>query len=158
MSEKGSGRRAERSRGLARGLLGTIFTGTLVVAAGFSVGVVAGLALEDPGLVKGYVSGETRELELHGPEAQDAAPRPDGPRARPPVPDREGFSVQVGAFGDVAAARGLAEQLEGAGYPVYVAPPAPGGEPINVPDSTRSFFGGACNATRKRKGIAGEIL
>ena len=44
------------------------------------------------------------------------------------MPDREGFSGQVGAFGDVAAARGLAEQLEGAGYPVYVAPPAPGGE------------------------------
>ena len=96
MSEKGSGRRAERSRGLARGLLGTLFTGTLVVTAGFAVGVVAGLALEDPGLVKGYVSGETRELERHGPEGQDAASYPGGPRARPPVPDREGLLRLLG--------------------------------------------------------------
>ncbi len=120
-----SGRRKGRTRRTGRGLLGTVFTAILVVAAGFSIGVVAGLALEDPSLVKDYVAGDTLELELGASPAASGGSESDGPLGAPP-PQRRGFSIQVGAFADAAAARRLAEELEGAGYPVYVAAPERG--------------------------------
>lgn len=122
MSDQTPKRRKAAARRI-RGLVGTIFTGTLVVAAGFSIGVVAGLALEDPSLVKDYVSGETQEIELgDGSGDATAAPTRD-PALHPPTLDRAGFSVQVGAFADAGSARQLAEELEASGYPVYVAAP-----------------------------------
>lgn len=44
-------------------------------------------------------------------------PPPDGP-ATPPAED--GFAIQVGAFGDRAAATRLARELRAVGFPVYV--------------------------------------
>lgn len=123
MSDEAPKRRKEGARSGVRGLLGTLFTGTLVITAGFAIGVVAGLALEDPSLVKDYVSGETQELDLDGdPESLAVAPERD-PALRAPPPGRAGFSIQVGAFADASSARQLADELEASGYPVYVAAP-----------------------------------
>ncbi len=123
MSDEGKGgRRRAGGRGRVRAVLGTLVTASLVVAAGFAIGVVAGLALEDASLVKDYVTGDPREIAREG-DADAPTPLPADPGVRPPALDRAGFSVQVGAFADAEAARELAEDLEGAGYPVYVAAP-----------------------------------
>jgi hypothetical protein len=114
--------RGGRARRAGRGFLGTLFTAILVVAAGFSVGVVAGLALEDPSLVKDYVGGDAEKLELGEDPRKPGASDSDS-QLRPPQLERVGFSVQVGAFADGAAARHLAEELENDGYPVFVAAP-----------------------------------
>ena len=116
-----------RTRGrMIRGLLGTVFTGTLVVVAGFAVGVVAGLAIEDPALVKDYATGASRSVHLDEPT--DGASDADTEGLRAPPLQRLGFSIQVGAFADIDTARRLAEELENVGYPVYVASPEAGDE------------------------------
>ncbi len=123
MSEEGSTRRQRAgARGRIRAVLGTLVTASLVVAAGFAIGVVAGLALEDPALMANYVTGDPQEIALEAGGPGGGSPQRD-PRVRPPALDPTGFSVQVGAFADAEAARELAEDLEGAGYPVYVAAP-----------------------------------
>ncbi len=49
----------------------------VVIAAGFAVGVIAGVTWEEPGLVVGYLSGQTEGInwggEAEGPEAGDLA-------------------------------------------------------------------------------------
>jgi cell division septation protein DedD len=58
--------------------------------------------------------------------AKPAAPAAPKPAATPAVsaapPAKGGLSVQVGAFGDRAAANALVTRLKGSGYPAYVAP------------------------------------
>lgn len=110
---------AKKPAGRGRGLIGAFFTGTLVIVAGFAIGVVVGLAMEDPSLVADYATGATRRVEL-----EEAATTPLTPPVRSQKLDpRRGFSIQVGAFADIAAARGLAEHLESVGYPVYILRP-----------------------------------
>ena len=110
-----------------------------MILAGFAIGVVAGLAIEDPELVRDYATGGSRPLAPEDPEPGLAG---DGELVRPPTLDPGGFSIPVGAFGDAPAARRLAEELEGAGYPVFVVRPDPerGGDRWRVrvgPISTR---------------------
>ncbi|MCH8083758.1 MAG: SPOR domain-containing protein [Myxococcales bacterium] len=60
--------------------------GGVVVAAGFAVGVIAGITWEEPGLVVGYLSGQTEGInwggDAEGPEAGELAA--DGAISQPP--------------------------------------------------------------------------
>lgn len=79
------------------------------------------------------VEAERAEVETApAPPPTEAAPEtPPTEVARteplPAAPAGRGFSVQVGAFGEAAAAEQLARRLEGQGLPVYVAPSAGAG-------------------------------
>ena len=66
----------------------------VVVAAGFTIGVVAGISWEEPGLVVGYLSGQTEGIDwgvgAEDPEADDLAadgaiPEPPSVAAQPPL-------------------------------------------------------------------------
>jgi hypothetical protein len=63
-----------------------IAVGVVVVASGFVVGVIAGITWEEPGLVVGYLSGQTEGInwgvEAEGLEAGDLAA--DGAISEPP--------------------------------------------------------------------------
>jgi DedD protein len=126
----------------------------VLIAAGFAVGMVAGVVWEDPGLVLAYLAGETEEVAWSeigagGKSPQVAAApaggdRPVDPQIRreqargireggaeaPPVtaPPVGNVAVQVGAFGTSQAAERLADSLRGKGYPVYVSPGTKAGE------------------------------
>ncbi len=128
-----SGRRDEP------GLLSVVAGALLLIVVGFGAGVVAGLVLEDPGLVIDYALGRTEGVELESealavadaelPPVAAAPPSAIEPseRATPPVgaaPPSGRFAVQVGAFEDAAAAQRLAERLRGRGLDVYVSPSA----------------------------------
>jgi len=94
--------------------------GLVVVAAGFAVGVIAGVTWEEPGLVVGYLGGQTEGIEWGGdttpaaealgasdiaadgaiPEPPSvAAPPPLGLRKAPdaPAPDRTRSAPSAGA-------------------------------------------------------------
>jgi DedD protein len=101
----------------------------LLIVVGFGVGLLAGVAFEEPDLVLGGMAGEMEDVDL-GP-APRAAPRNEGARAPapPPVaapaavsapPPGGGFSVQVGAFSESASADRLRGSLRKGGFPVYV--------------------------------------
>jgi cell division septation protein DedD len=95
----------------------------VVVAAGFAVGVIAGITWEEPGLVVGYLSGQTEGIdwgvEAEDPEAgslaaDDAIPEPPSVAAPPPLGLRETPDAAVsdrarsGASAGVASARKVA--------------------------------------------------
>jgi cell division septation protein DedD len=100
-----------------------IAVGVVVVAAGFAVGVVAGITWEEPGLVVGYLGGQTEGInwggEAEGPEAGDlvaegAIPEPPSVAAPPPlglrkapdaaVPDRARSEAGAGVSAALPAA------------------------------------------------------
>ncbi len=124
-----SRRRVSRAGSRVLRWLGVASTAALVVVAGFSLGVVVGLATEDPGLVLDYATGRT------DPVAWDAVPAEPGATAPSPEPAvasaprpaeplaRSGFSIQVGAFAELVAAQHLARELEEAGFSSYVTQP-----------------------------------
>jgi DedD protein len=63
------------------------------------------------------------EPEPEVPPAQPAAAAPERPEP-PPVsapPPRSGYAVQVGAYTEQGGAQRLADELEEAGFPVYVS-------------------------------------
>lgn len=128
-----------------------------IAVLGFGLGVVVGIIGEEPELLLAHVSGDSRAVGLTEagapPDASDpgdpapvpdvaAEPPPEVPVAPAPAPARaaaeppraatvprgQGFSVQVGAFGEEAAAERLAASLRARGLPVYVAA-APAGGP-----------------------------
>jgi cell division septation protein DedD len=92
----------------------------VVVAAGFTVGVIAGITWEEPALVVGYLSGETEGIdwgvaaedpEEGGLAADGAIPEPPSVAAPPPLGLRETPEAAVsdraksGAGAGVASAR-----------------------------------------------------
>jgi len=100
-----------------------IAVGVVVIAAGFVVGVIAGITWEEPGLVVGHLSGQTEGIdwgsEAEDPEAGDltadgAKPKPPSVAAPPPLGLREAPDAAVsgsagsGASSGVAAARKVA--------------------------------------------------
>jgi cell division septation protein DedD len=126
-----------RSRENARryGWPSVIAIGVVVVAAGFTVGVVAGITWEEPGLVVGYLGGQTEGIDWGGeaetPEAaelaaDDAAPQPPSVAAPPPlglrrapdaaVPDR----VKRGSDGSAARKAAPTSTQAAAGFAVQV--------------------------------------
>ncbi len=113
-----------------------------LTAGGFGLGALAGALWEEPGLMAGFVVGETEEVSwgsdrrlpevsAAGPGARDAIP--PSPDAGRPVAEEaprgsgHRFAVQVGAFTDSAAAERLAESLRGKGFRVTVSGSAEGG-------------------------------
>jgi cell division septation protein DedD len=67
---KDRSRRQAEGRG---GLLSAIIGALLLMAGGFALGVVAGLVVEDPGLVADYASGRTETVAVEGGSAPAAA-------------------------------------------------------------------------------------
>jgi cell division septation protein DedD len=144
-----------------RGPWQAIFTaGALVLVAipGFALGLMAGLAWEEPGLLASHLLGRTREVIWAGrgeepaaadpaaaeeaalpavaapPAPEAVAPPPAPGPARQPAPPaapapKGRFAVQVGAFAESQGAERLAEDLRAKGFPVYVSPGAAAGGP-----------------------------
>lgn len=107
-----------------------------LTVGGFGFGALAGALWEEPGLMAGFVAGETEEVSwgsdrrflevaAEKPDARDVTlPPPAAGRSVAEVasPGRGSrFSVQVGAFTDSAAAERLAESLRGKGFRVTVS-------------------------------------
>ena len=135
---------ASRRNG-ARGWLGPLFGLGVLAVVGFMLGLVSGIAVDEPGLVFGYLFGDTEKVAW-GSAAEDAAlpevaasappPKTAAPTRTPPpaaaarsvarasVAGQTGgrLAVQVGAFSESGAAEELAVRLRGAGFPVYVTP------------------------------------
>jgi cell division septation protein DedD len=132
-------------------LLATLVGLSLLAIPGFGLGLLAGVAWEDPGLLMSYVAGGTENVGW-GPAVDQppdvAAPAPASPPSttaqrsatRKPAersgagaqrgeaerssskPAPEGrFSVQVGAFAEGRAAEDLAATLRGKGYQAHVS-------------------------------------
>jgi cell division septation protein DedD len=119
----------------------------LLIVVGFAVGMLAGLAWEEPGLILAHFTGQTEEVawSAGAPEGQatraaEAPPRDDRP-ADPQIRRKEEravapetpavaaapvgrLAVQVGAFETSRAAEHLATSLRDKGFPVYVSPGA----------------------------------
>jgi len=144
---------AQRRRSGSRSPLWTLLGLSLLAIPGFVLGLLVGVAWEDPGLVLGHLFGRTELVawsrgvedgaEDRAPEAPragaaeevpavSAGPRPSATRIRPdvisPGAPSARFAVQVGAFAESRAAERLAESLRGKGFEVYVSPGAKEGE------------------------------
>ena len=127
----------------------------LVALPGFALGLMAGVAWEEPSLVVQHLFGRTTTVawgEAVPDEVvtfetlpdvaalPDPTPEPSPPvraapsvtRLRPEVLTPGGaaghFSVQVGAFAESGTAERLAGSLRAGGYDVYVSPGTGGGE------------------------------
>lgn len=143
--------RLEEKRRNEPGRLAAVFGLGLLIVAGFAVGMGAGLAWEEPGLMLAYLSGETEEVvwsagepEGRAEEVAEAPPRDERlaePRVRrgreraaaaETAPVAAGpvarLAVQVGAFKTSQAAERLATSLRDKGFPVYVTPGVKAGE------------------------------
>ncbi len=97
--------------------------GVVVIAAGFTVGVIAGITWEEPGLVVGYLSGQTEGInwggEAEGPEAADFAadgtiPQPPSVAAPPPLGLRKAPDAAVSDRARSAAGAGVSAAREAA--------------------------------------------
>ena len=129
---------AARGASAGPGWLATLAGATILIVAGFGVGLVAGTAFEEPDLVMEHLSGNTTEVDLARREGPDASQgtgagngrtEPAAPAAvaapPPAIPDRPpeqgGFEIQVGAFSSEEAARELASELQRLGISSYIA-------------------------------------
>ncbi len=145
---------AARRRGAgARSPLWTLAGLSLLAIPGFALGLLFGVAWEDPGLVLGHLFGRTElvawsrgvddGVQDRAPAAPraavseelppvSAAPKPSATRIRPdvisPGATAGRFAVQVGAFSESRSAERLAESLRGKGFTVYVSPGSKAGE------------------------------
>jgi cell division septation protein DedD len=141
----------EKSTGF-RGWLTTAAGLVVLIVAGFSLGMLAGIVWEEPDLVFAYFAGDTEEVAWRGgaeaPSDVDVAAatadEPVDPQIRrereqqrttpsatpPPVAaaPKGRLAVQVGAFGSSAKAESLANSLRSKGFSVYVSPGAKAGE------------------------------
>ena len=129
----------------------------LVAVPGFVIGLVAGVAWEEPSLVARHLLGRTTAVAWRTPAGGEVAeavseplpdvaalpdPTPEPPpsaraapsatRLRPEVLTPGGgagrFAVQVGAFAESGTAERLAGSLRAKGYGVYVSPGARAGD------------------------------
>ena len=138
-----------RREGGGRSLVWALLGLALLAVPGFLLGLLLGVAWEDPGLVLGHLFGRTELVAwsdggegaaLEQPEAEpaeevpavSAGPTPSATRIRPdvisPGAPAGRFAVQVGAFSESRTAERLAESLRGKGFEVYVSPGAKAGE------------------------------
>ncbi len=88
----------KRERSWKHGWPSAIAVVSVVVAGGFAIGVIAGITWEEPGLVVGYLTGQTEGVEwrvgAEDPEADNlaaggAVPEPPSVAAPPPLGLRE---------------------------------------------------------------------
>ncbi len=125
---RGEPRRAASWVGLVLGL-------AALTAAGFGLGVVAGVVLEEPSLLFDHAAGRTVSVPLEDGEAEASGAPGAAPavvEAEPPAAEaperlrvdagRSGHGIQVGAFADRGAAEELARSLAETGVSVYLAP------------------------------------
>jgi cell division septation protein DedD len=96
-----------------------------------------------------------------GPAGAASAPTPP---ARPPVttsPARGGWAVQVGAFGSVATAEKMADQLRSAGYRAYLSPVQRSGKTLTRvrvgPEAERARAEGLA-ASLKARGLPATVV
>jgi cell division septation protein DedD len=137
-----SARREERRREHRLAWARLAAKGVLCGTLGFVVGALAGVVVEEPGLVLADLAGRTERVELAGlpdaaapPPGRTPEPAPLGARApaagaeaaaRPPLPavsaPRRGprFVIQVGAFAERDAAERLRGRLGDAGFEAFV--------------------------------------
>ncbi|MCH8889618.1 MAG: SPOR domain-containing protein [Myxococcales bacterium] len=109
----------------------------VVVAAGFTIGVVAGISWEEPGLVVGYLSGQTEGIDwgvgAEDPEAGDlaadgavseapsvAAPPPLGSRKLPDAAVSDRARSRAGASASSARKAAPTSTRPAAGFAVQV--------------------------------------
>ena len=109
----------------------------VVVAAGFTIGVVAGISWEEPGLVVGYLSGQTEGIDwgvgAEDPEAGDlaadgavseapsvAAPPPLGSRKLPDAAVSDRARSRAGASASSARKAAPTSMRPAAGFAVQV--------------------------------------
>lgn len=130
-------RRRKRDEG--PGWFATLGGAAVLIVLGFGVGLVAGAAWDEPELVIDHFSGRTTPVPvvggsdepvqppqpapvpLGGGESQPVrAARPERPHVAAPSPPAGQHAIQVGAFGDRAAAESLARELGKAGFEVYI--------------------------------------
>lgn len=146
---------ADRKRSRVRSRGWAVAALVLVALPGFALGLMAGVAWEEPSLVAQHLFGRTTTVawseavsdDVATPEVlpdvaavPDPAPEPPPParaapsvtRLRPEVLTPGGaaghFAVQVGAFSESKSAERLAGSLRSGGYDVYVSPGTGSGE------------------------------
>jgi len=146
VSERGNSRRRARE---GPGWFATLGGALLLVVVGFGVGLVAGAAFEEPGLVMDHLAGRTTDVPLPGGRERallETSPRGSSTGSVPVKAARLGtpsvaaappsgpghFAIQVGAFGSEASAQELARSLEGKGIRSFVAEEASGGARFKV--------------------------
>jgi cell division septation protein DedD len=135
-----SGRREERRREHRLAWARLAAKGVLCGTLGFVVGALAGVVVEQPGLVLADLAGRTERVDLVGlpdaaapPPERAPAPAPLGApaaapgaqaAARPPLPAVSArgprFVIQVGAFAERDAAERLRVRLGDAGFEAFV--------------------------------------
>jgi hypothetical protein len=139
---------ARRRTGGTRSPIWTLLGLLLLAIPGFFLGLLVGVAWEDPGLVLGHLFGRSELVAWSGGEddgaedrvaetpraaapeevpAVSAPPRPSATRIRPEVIS-PGAPAARFAFSESRAAERLAESLRGKGFDVYVSPGAKEGE------------------------------
>ena len=126
------------------GKLATLAILFLLLVVGFGLGLLAGAAYEEPGLLVEHLAGRTESVpldarapvtvgegegEAHAPALEEIPTPPlEQNPATPPAPTADiphataggRFAVQVGAFSDEDAARKLAREVLALGLPVYI--------------------------------------
>ncbi len=147
--------RDRRRRPAGPGWVASLAGAFALVVVGFTLGLLAGITFEAPSLVMSHVVGGTEDVELaalsdsleppapplgasraqvakrsEGPSEAGAPRSSNLPSVAAPAP-RRGFVVQVGSFGERAAAQALLDRLEGNGFPGYLEP-TPGGSTWRV--------------------------
>jgi len=150
-ARKEQGRRSRaRVRDSVLGWTLTLSMGSLLIVAGFGLGVFIGVASEEPALLAGHLAGRSTEVPWREGATPDAPTTAAGALASvaagPPAdaaaspgaataaasdaderPAREGpsgpggFAVQVGAFASSDAAREMVGTLRSRGYASYLA-------------------------------------
>lgn len=133
-----------RERAAGPGRLATAGGALFLIALGFSVGIVAGTAYEEPELVADHLAGRTTEVVLE--ESSLAAPSDAVPDVAAPVPSEPlGAKLGEGALDEV---------------PASTAPvPAPSKAPVAQPTAAGSFAiqVGAFGSERAARELAGEL-
>ncbi len=123
---------------------------SLLSIQGFALGLAAGIAWEEPGLLFGYLAGRGEDVVIRESGAPTRVARAPGSPALKAMPDvaapappspqtrestrlrievpltaspsmKERFAVQVGAFSDNESAERLAGKLRNKGFDVYVS-------------------------------------
>jgi len=138
MAERSTTQSSRRTGPKGRVLLSMLALSLLAIP-GFALGLAAGIAWEEPGLLFGYLAGRGEDVLIREsgeptriartPESQAPKAMPDVAAPAPPLTakasprkaTKERFAVQVGAFSDHGSAERLAEDLRKKGFDVYVS-------------------------------------
>jgi cell division septation protein DedD len=111
----------------------------IVVAAGFSIGIIAGLAWEEPGLVLGYVSGNSDSIAWQSRSDEDVPDPPLTTSEAPPVAAAPPAAPKPRLLGERASS--APPRLSPSAAPPVTPPPAPPREkPVVAKAASRTGF------------------